>query len=104
MNRDGLRTALTVILVGVTVVAVLVGGWYGYWALKNAATRNNYEVNNHSQQYQLGLIAQERDRVTAYNAATDPTQKTYIKAQFCQIYPDLDPAPTDLVTAYQTIC
>ena len=104
MNRDGLRTALTVILVGVTIVAVLVGGWYGYWALKNAATHNDYQVNNHSQQYQLGLIMQERDRVTAYNAAVDDTQKTYIKAQFCQVYPDIDPPPVDLVMAYQKLC
>lgn len=99
-----MKTALTVALAAVTVVVLLVGGWFGYWALARQATSNQYDVNTHNQQYQSGLISQERDRVQAYDIATDPGQKQQIKLTFCQVYPNLTPPPADLVEAHTRIC
>jgi nitrogen fixation-related uncharacterized protein len=99
-----MKQILTVILVCVTVVAILVGGWFGYWALAKKSTSNQYDVNTHNQQFQSGLVAQERNYVQGYDAAPDGPQKQQIKATFCQIYPDLSPAPSDLIVAHARIC
>jgi len=74
-----------------------VGCWFGYWALAKKSTSNQYDVNTHNQQYQAGLVSQERDRVQAYDTAVDPAQKQQIKLTFCQVYPNLSPPPADLV-------
>lgn len=85
-------------------VVLLVGGWYAYWAIARAATSNRYDVNTNTQQYQAGLISQERDRIAGYMAATDTAQKQQIAAQFCAVYPSLKPPPPDLVTASANLC
>jgi hypothetical protein len=99
-----MKTASTVVLVSVTVVAILAACWLGYWALDRQATSNRYSNDTHNQQYQSGLVAQERDRVQGYDTATDSAQKAQIKAAFCQVYPTLDPPPADLVEAHTRIC
>lgn len=93
------------ILGGILLTAGLcIGGWYGYWALAKAGQSNRYDVNTHSQQYQAGLVAQERDRVTGYDTATDPAQKAQIRSTFCATYAELDPPTPDLVDAHIRIC
>jgi len=83
------------VLAAIAVVAILVGGWFGFWALARA---------NQQQQYQASLISQERDRVAGYDAAADGPQKEQIKSTFCAIYLTLKPAPEDLAAAYSRIC
>lgn len=99
-----MKTALTVVLASIAVVALLVGCWFGYWALTKQAVSNQYDVNTNTQQYQAGLISQERDRVTAYDAATDESQKANIRSQFCTVYADLTKPPADLAAAHTRIC
>lgn len=85
-------------------IGVIVGAWFAYWPLAQANQTNQYKVNTSGQQYQSGLVSQERDRIAGYNLATDPAQKAQIKSTFCQIFPDLNPAPADLVQANARIC
>lgn len=96
--------ALVIVLSVIVGIALIVGAWFGYWALARANQTQQYGVNTDGQQYQAGLISQERDRVTAYNVATDPGQKKSIADQFCAVYLDLTKPPTDLVAAYDDIC
>jgi hypothetical protein len=99
-----MKNALTVALVAATAVALMTACWFGYWALDRQATSNRYSNDTHNQQYQSGLVSQERDRVQGYDTATDPAQKQQIKATFCQVYPTLDQPPADLVSAHARIC
>lgn len=99
-----LKTFFALIAAGLTVVLLSIGGWYGYWALAKSGQNNQYNVNTHTQQYQAGLVAQERDRVTGYDAAVDPAQKAQIKTTFCQVYTDLTQPPADIQSAYARIC
>lgn len=92
-------------IVGVILaVAVSVGLWFGYYALAGANQTANYKVNTNSQQYQAGLVSQERDRIAGFDAAVDSAQKEQIKTTFCQVFTDLKPAPDDLVLANSRIC
>lgn len=91
-------------LITIGVIAIAVGLWFGGWALAGANQTKQYQVNTSSQQYQAGLVAQERDRVQGYATATDDAQKKQIALTFCQVYPDLKPAPADLVAAQSTLC
>jgi nitrogen fixation-related uncharacterized protein len=92
------------VLAAIAVVAILVGGWFGFWALARANQQQQYQVNTDGQQYQASLISQERDRVAGYDAAADGPQKEQIKSTFCAIYLTLKPAPEDLAAAYSRIC
>lgn len=94
----------TAVAVFVAVVVLCTGGWLLYWRLALAGQNNQYNVNTHSQQYQAGLIAQERDRIAGYDAAIDPAQKQQIKTSFCQVYPDLTQPPIDIQSAHARIC
>lgn len=98
------KQVLNVVLAAVAVCAILVAAWFGYWALNKQAVKNQYDINTNTQQYQAGLISQERDRVTAYDATTDESQKTNIRSTFCTVYADLTQPPTDLVDAHSRIC
>ncbi len=99
-----MKTAVNVVLAAVAAAAVLVAMWFGYWALTKQSVANQYDVNTNTQQYQAGLIGQERDRVTAYDAATDDAQKNNIKTTFCTVYADLTKPPADLQSAHTRIC
>jgi hypothetical protein len=103
VNDTALPAGKIALAVLVSVV-LIIGGWYAYWGLTKASTANRYDVNTHGQQYQSGLISQERDRVSGYLAATDPAQKRAIADQFCAVYASLDPAPADLAAQHATIC
>ncbi|MEC5149200.1 hypothetical protein [Cryobacterium sp. GrIS_2_6] len=92
------------VLLTLAAIVVLVGAWFGYWALAQANQTAQYGVNTNGQQYQSGLVSQERDRIAGYDKALDPAQKAQIKVTFCQVFPDLKPAPTDLVQANARIC
>lgn len=92
-----------VFIAAVLVIALGVGGWSLYWWTQQHGIENRYEVNTHSQQFQSGLISQERDRAQAFGVATDPGQRAQIKAQFCQVYPDITPAPADIQLSASTI-
>jgi hypothetical protein len=99
-----MKTAGITVVSIVVAAALIVGAWFGYWALAGRAQTNRYEVNTNSQQYQGGLVSQERDRIAGYDAAIDPAQKAQIKTTFCQVFPDLKPAPDDLVQGSARIC
>lgn len=98
------RSVSVVILLTLVGVILLVALWFGSWALKRANTTQQYKVNTNNQQYQAGLVSQERDRVVGYDDATDPGQKAQIKSTFCVVYLTLKPAPEDLVQANSRIC
>ncbi len=91
-------------LIAVGIVGLLVGIWFGIWFLKGQAQSNQYEVNTHSQQYQAGIVAQERDYANAWRIATDPGQKASIADTFCAEYTQLNPATPDLVDAHASMC
>jgi hypothetical protein len=97
------NVALTIVAT-VAGLALLVGLWFGGWALAGLNQTKQYEVNTNSQQFQGGLVSQERDRVAGYDAAVDPAQKDNIKQTFCTVFADLKPAPEDLVLAQSRIC
>lgn len=97
------NVALTVVGI-IATVAVIVGLWFGGWALAGINQTKQYQVNTNSQQYQGGLVSQERDRVAGYDAAVDLGQKANIKQTFCTIFTDLKPPPDDLILAQSRIC
>lgn len=86
------------------VVALCIGGWQLHWYLAKSAVGHQYDVNTGTQQYQAGLIAHARDLALDFGRATDPAQKQAIADQFCQTYPNIQPAPADLVAADGRIC
>lgn len=92
------------ILIALGLAIVAVGIYLGGFWLQKDATNRNYEVTTNTQQYQSGLVSQERDRVTAYTQATDAGQKALIKGQFCSVYDTLTQPPADLAAAHSQIC
>jgi len=98
-----MKVALTIVSI-IAGIGVCVGLWFGYWALAQANQTQQYKVNTNGQQYQSSLVSQERDRISGYDIATNDAQKAQIKSTFCQVYPDLNPAPNDLVQAHARIC
>ena len=98
------RQAATWAGIVLAAAVILVGGWYGYWALARSAQSNQYNVNTHSQQYQAGVVAQERDYYTAWRTATDAGQKAAIADTFCAEYSELNPPTPDLVDAHASMC
>lgn len=98
------RNVTATLAAAAAVVVIVVGAWFGYWWLARASQSNRYDVNTHSQQYQAGLVSQERDRVQAYDVATDDGQKAQIRSTFCAVYTQLDPPTPDLVEAHARIC
>jgi len=99
-----MKQALTYVAVAITVAALAVGGWFGYWAIAKAGQSARYDVNVNNQQYQAGLIARQRDRVTDYDRSQDDAQRQAIADQFCAEYPTLNPPPADLISANARIC
>lgn len=74
------------------------------WWFKQQDVGLQRDVNRNSQQYQDGLVSQERDRIQAYDAAVDPAQKKQLALTFCAVYVDLVKPPTDIVQAQARIC
>lgn len=103
-----MKNALTgtgLLIVGIVLITVVgVGGYLGYWWLAKDTTQRRYDTNTQTQQYQAGLISQERNLSLDWNRAIDPGQRQAIADQFCQVYPTLNPAPADLVTVHASIC
>lgn len=99
-----MKQVMAWIAAGLAVIVIAVGIWFGYWWIAKASQSQRYDVNTHSQQYQAGLVAQERDLITGYDAATDPAQKAQIRSQFCATYLQLNPPTPDLVLAHDRIC
>lgn len=90
---------------GILVSALVIFGlWEGYWWLAGQNVQHQRDINHSSQQYQDGLISQERDRAQAYNIATDPAQKKQFADTFCSVYFDIVDVPNDLLSAHSTIC
>lgn len=84
-------------IVGVLAFGILcVGGYQGYWWLAKSNTSHQYDVNTGTQQYQAGLIQQERDLANGFQASQDPAQKAFISRQFCTIIKNINPVPNDL--------
>lgn len=98
------RSAMIISLFVITGTAMIIALWFGYWAISRENTTQRYKVNTNNQQYQAGLISQERDRVLGWDEAKDLGQKAQIKSTFCAVYLTLKPAPEDLVLAYSRIC
>jgi len=103
-RKVAMKNATAIVAITLATAAILVGGWFAYWQIAKAGQSARYDVNTHSQQYQAGLVAQERDLITGYDAATDPGQKAQIRSQFCAIYLQLNPATPDLSLAHDRIC
>jgi len=98
------KAILGVIVALALVAAVTIGGWQLGWWLNKANANKQYEVNTHTQQYQAGLISQERDNVIGWQHANDSAQKDLIKNTFCTMYLSLTQPPADLVFANSKIC
>lgn len=98
------RQAASAVGIVLAAAVILVGGWYGYWALAKSAQSNQYNVNTHSQQYQAGIQAQERDYAIAWHTATDTGQKAAIADTFCAQYAELTAPTPDLVAAHAAMC
>jgi hypothetical protein len=81
------------------MITAIIGSFLAWWFFGAAMQSKQYEINTHNQQYQAGLIAQERDRAQAWSVATDSGQKELLRSTFCAVYPSLEPAPADLVAA-----
>lgn len=104
-------TAALAVLLGV-------GIWVGYWKLSGSAADHRNHINQHSQNEQAAIIAQERDRVsslgqldTAIAAEHDPAvktkdtdQRTQIAGTFCTVYADITDVPQDLSAVHPTYC
>lgn len=101
--REGLHPATKVLIV-LGIIAVLVGGWFGYWALARANTAEQYKVNTGTQQYQSSVISQERDYVHDYDRTVDTAQKQQIAQTFCDRYTELTQIPNDLSLAHARLC
>jgi hypothetical protein len=100
------------------VAGLCIGGWFAYWGLAGSSQDHRNHVNTHSQQYQAGLISQERDRAQSYDQlaaalagthdpavkSADQSQQEQIKETFCQVFADLTEAPADLTQANARIC
>lgn len=100
------RTTSVLVAVGLAVVgAAVIAGLYlgGFWVAKDATNRQ-YQVNVNTQQYQAGLIAQERDRVQGIETSNDEGQKKNLALTFCTVYHDLTVQPEDLALAFSTYC
>jgi hypothetical protein len=95
---------LSVLIGLVLVVAIIFGGWAMGWWFKQQDVGLQRDVNRNSQQYQDGLVSQERDRVQAYDMAVDDAQKKQISLTFCAVYQDLVKPPTDIMQAQARIC
>lgn len=91
-------------MIGLAVVAALIGAWFLYWKLALAGADNRYEVNRNTQQYQAGIIAAQRARVAAWDNAVDEAQKKNIAQAFCAMQLDLTDVPEDLAAADKRIC
>jgi hypothetical protein len=90
--------------IGIGTVLLLVGGWFAYWSLALKGADNRYEVNTKTQQYQAGIVAAQRARVSAWDNAVDEAQKKNIAQTFCTMELDLTQVPADLAAAYERIC
>lgn len=99
-----MKAALATVAGVLVVVALAVGGWQLHWYLAKSAVGHQYDINTGTQQYQAGLISQERNNVLAWNRAVDPGQKQAIADQFCAVYLNINPPPADLLNANVTIC
>lgn len=93
------------ILAGIILVAaVVLGGWSAGWWFKEQNVGNQRDVNRNSQQYQDGLVSQQRSLVQGYDVAVDESQKKQISLRFCASYLNLVEPPNDLVQAEARIC
>lgn len=81
------------------IAAIVFGGWEAGWWFRQQNVNREYQVNRDSSGYQQSLISAERDRASAWDVATDPGQKTNLRAQFCTVYPDLTAPPNDITLA-----
>jgi hypothetical protein len=102
--NDTAKFVLSVLAGLVLVVAIIFGGWAMGWWFKQQDVGLQRDVNRNSQQYQDGLVSQERDRVQAYDVAVDDSQKKQISLTFCAVYQDLVKPPTDIMQAQARIC
>lgn len=115
---EQVKTTGAVITGVLAFAAVCVAAWAGYWWLAGSSQTHRYQVNTNSQQYQGGLVSQERDRVSAYDSLStaiagttdqnvkvaDQQQQRQIETTFCQVFESLNPAPADLAEAHARIC
>lgn len=88
----------------VVIAAVVLFGWSAGWWFTAQNVQREYDVNRTSQAYQAGIISQERDYATAWNAATDPTAKKHYADVFCSQFANITAIPNDIQNDYQEIC
>lgn len=101
---DVLKVVGAAVLTAGTLAGLGYGSYELYWHVAKANVAHQYDVNTGTQQFQSGLIAQERNLTIAWHKATDPAQKSAIADQFCAVFQNVQPAPADLVVANTSIC
>lgn len=98
-------TKVLVGIAGLIVVAAVVVAMYlgGFWVSKDATNRQ-YQVNVNTQQYQAGLVAQERDLARGIATTDSEGLKKNLGMQFCSIFPNLTIVPADIQDVHDQIC
>lgn len=102
-----MKNALMIVGGIIVTVALIVGLWFGGWALTKANKAQEREVNHTSQQWTDAQVAAERNRVQGYDTSTNDAQRTQIAMTFCAVYDDLartSNPPADLASAHARIC
>lgn len=102
-SSNPLTWVIATILMIVIIGGVIIGGWQLGWWMRAQSVQKQNSINHNSQNYQDGLIAQERDRANGYDIATGGQQVT-IRQQFCSVYGDIVSPPQDLIAAHSRIC
>jgi hypothetical protein len=91
-------------MIAIIGILLVIGAWFLYWSLALKGADNRYEVNTKTQQYQAGIVAAQRARVSAWDNAVDEAQKKNIAQTFCTMQLDLTQVPADLAAANERIC
>lgn len=105
MFYSGFGKAIGAVVTAFVIFALIILiGWRVGWWFRTADVQMQRDTNVQSQQYQDGLISQERDRIQAYDTSDDSAQKKQLQMTFCSTYENLVKPPADIQSAHARIC